>query len=112
MVFGATGDRDTTKRPKMGRVADDMADIIILTDDDTYTEDSMQIINMVQEGISRNEGDNFYVIPDRSSAIARAMEIAQPGGLVLLAGKGSENQMITNDGPIDWSDRVEVEKYV
>ncbi len=54
-VFGATGDRDRTKRPKMGKVVDTLSDIIILTDDDTYTEDSLRIIRDVTEGISRLE---------------------------------------------------------
>jgi UDP-N-acetylmuramoyl-L-alanyl-D-glutamate--2,6-diaminopimelate ligase len=53
LVFGATGDRDTTKRPKMGTVAHELADIIVLTDDDTYTEPSEHIIEMVKKGIPR-----------------------------------------------------------
>lgn len=55
IVFGATGDRDTTKRPKMGRVVDELADIIVLTDDDTYTEPSKKIIDMIRAGINRGE---------------------------------------------------------
>lgn len=55
LVFGATGDRDKIKRPKMGRIADSLADVILLTDDDTYTEDSLSIIRQVTEGISRKE---------------------------------------------------------
>ena len=55
LVFGATGDRDKTKRPKMGRVADELADVVVLTDDDTYTEDSLSIIRDVSKGISRKE---------------------------------------------------------
>jgi len=49
VVFGATGDRDTTKRPKMGAVVHELADIIVLTDDDTYTESSERIITMVRK---------------------------------------------------------------
>jgi UDP-N-acetylmuramoyl-L-alanyl-D-glutamate--2,6-diaminopimelate ligase len=56
-VFGATGDRDRGKRPKMGKIVDDLSDIVILTDDDTYTEDSLRIIRDVSEGITRREGD-------------------------------------------------------
>ncbi len=56
-VFGATGDRDTTKRPKMGRIADTLSDIVILTDDDTYTENSLKIIKEVSMGIKRKEGE-------------------------------------------------------
>ena len=54
-LFGATGDRDKTKRPKMGRIVDILSDVIILTDDDTYTEDSLQIIRDVTVGIKRHE---------------------------------------------------------
>lgn len=49
VVFGATGDRDTTKRPKMGTVVHELADIVVLTDDDTYTEPSARIIDMVKK---------------------------------------------------------------
>ena len=73
LVFGATGDRDTTKRPKMGRVADMLADVIILTDDDTYTEDSLSIIRQVTTGIKRKEGKNFWIIPSREDAIRTAL---------------------------------------
>lgn len=55
LVFGATGDRDQSKRPKMGMVADQLADVVLLTDDDTYSEDSLSIIRQVTEGIKRKE---------------------------------------------------------
>lgn len=73
VVFGATGDRDKTKRPKMGKVADELADVILLTDDDTYTEDSLSIIRDVTKGISRKEGKNFWIIPSRADAIRTAL---------------------------------------
>jgi len=56
-LFGATGDRDKTKRPKMGRIVDILSDVVILTDDDTYTEDSLSIIRDVAVGIKRKEGN-------------------------------------------------------
>lgn len=56
-LFGATGDRDKTKRPKMGRIVDILSDVVILTDDDTYTEDSLAIIRDVAVGIKRKEGN-------------------------------------------------------
>ena len=108
LAFGATGDRDTSKRPKMGAIADAMADIIILTDDDTYTEDSARIIAMVQAGVSRDIGENFYILPDRREAIEKSLEIAREGDIVLIAGKGSENVQITNAGSIPWNDKEEV----
>jgi UDP-N-acetylmuramoyl-L-alanyl-D-glutamate--2,6-diaminopimelate ligase len=87
VLFGATGDRDKTKRPKMGRIADTMADVIILTDDDTYTEDSLAIIRGVTEGISRREGENFWIVPDREDAIRTALLMLHPGDVLLAAGK-------------------------
>lgn len=77
LVFGATGDRDTTKRPKMGAVAHELADTIILTDDDTYTEPSERIIEMVKKGIPRTIGDTYQVIPDRRKAITWALKHAK-----------------------------------
>jgi UDP-N-acetylmuramoyl-L-alanyl-D-glutamate--2,6-diaminopimelate ligase len=77
LVFGATGDRDITKRPKMGAVAHALADTIILTDDDTYTESSQRIIDMVKKGIPRTIGNTYQVIPDRREAITWALKNAQ-----------------------------------
>lgn len=94
-LFGATGDRDRNKRPKMGKVADTLADVIILTDDDTYTEDSLQIINEVKAGIKRQMGENFWIIPNREDAIRTALITAQKGDVILLAGKGSESVQVT-----------------
>ena len=94
-VFGATGDRDRTKRPKMGKVVDDMSDIVILTDDDTYTEDSLRIIRDVTEGISRKEGDGFWVIPSREDAIRTALIMLHPGDVLIVAGKGAETVQVT-----------------
>jgi len=73
VVFGATGDRDKTKRPKMGAIAEKYADVIILTDDDTYTEDSLSIIRDVHAGIDRKEGRGFWIIPARADAIRTAL---------------------------------------
>ena len=86
-LFGATGDRDKTKRPKMGRIVDMLSDVIILTDDDTYTEDSLRIIRDVTEGISRREGEAFWIVPDREDAIRTALLMLQKGDILLLAGK-------------------------
>ncbi len=61
----------------MGRVVDELADIIVLTDDDTYTEPSRKIIDMVRAGINRTEGETFQIIPDRKEAIEWALRKAQ-----------------------------------
>lgn len=112
LVFGATGDRDTTKRPKMGTVAHELAHTIVLTDDDTYTEPSDRIIEMVKVGIPRTEWDTYQIIPDRRKAIEWALKHAQKGNIVLIAGKGCETVQVTNNGPIPWSDRKIAEEIL
>ncbi len=94
-VFGATGDRDTTKRPKMGRIVDILSDIVVLTDDDTYTEDSLSIIRDVSVGIKRKEGDNFWIIPSREDALRTALLMLHPNDILLVAGKGAETVQVT-----------------
>lgn len=86
-VFGATGDRDRTKRPKMGKIVDLLSDVIILTDDDTYTEDSLAIIRDVTEGIDRTEGERFWIVPDREDALRTALIMLKEGDVLLVAGK-------------------------
>ena len=111
-LFGATGDRDTTKRPKMWRMVDTLSDTIILTDDDTYTEDSLAIIRDVSVGIKRKEGDGFWIIPDREDAIRTALLMLQPGDIFLAAGKGAETSQITQKWPIPWNDRLVIERIL
>lgn len=91
VVFGATGDRDKSKRPIMGKVAAKNADLIFLTDDETYTEDPGDIIQAVKKGIVEAGGkDKTAVMPDRFKAIKSAFTAAQPGDTVLLAGIGHQ----------------------
>ena len=71
----------------MGRTVDILSDVMILTDDDTYTEDSLAIIRDVTEGIERREGDNFWIIPSREDAIRTALIMLQEGDVLLVAGK-------------------------
>ncbi len=112
VVFWATGDRDRNKRPKMGKVVDDLSDILILTDDDTYTEDSLQIIRDVSEWISRREWDGFWVIPAREDAIRTALIMLQPGDVLIVAGKWAETVQVTQTGPIVWNDRQVIERIL
>lgn len=112
VLFGATGDRDRDKRPKMGKVVDRYADCIILTEDDNYTEDPLQIISEVAAGIPRKEWEDFWVIFHRYDAIRTALTRAQPGDIILLAGKWAENVMVTNQGSIEWNDRKVVEEIL
>jgi UDP-N-acetylmuramoyl-L-alanyl-D-glutamate--2,6-diaminopimelate ligase len=111
-VFGATGDRDRTKRPKMGKVVDTLSDIVILTDDDTYTEDSLRIIRDVTEGISRREGEWFWIIPSREDAIRTALIMLQPGDVLVVAGKWAETVQVTQKWAIPWNDRKVIEKIL
>ncbi len=101
-VFGCGGDRDKGKRPLMGRVATELSDHSIVTSDNPRTEDPLEIISQIQEGISVSK---YESIPDRRSAIQRAIEMAKKGDMVVIAGKGHENYQILNDGRIHFDDR-------
>ncbi|MDD5377001.1 MAG: UDP-N-acetylmuramoyl-L-alanyl-D-glutamate--2,6-diaminopimelate ligase [Candidatus Gracilibacteria bacterium] len=111
-VFGATGDRDTIKRPKMGRVADTLSDVVILTEDDNYTENSLKIIKEVSMGIKRKEGEGFWIVPSRMDAIRTALIMAEKEDVVIIAGKGAETSQVTNAGSIAWDDRVMTRKIL
>ncbi|MFZ2256078.1 MAG: hypothetical protein WAW59_01195 [Patescibacteria group bacterium] len=69
--------------------------MIILTDDDTYTEDSLAIIRDVSEGIKRREGEGFWIIPSREDAIRTALIMLQEGDILIVAGKGAETVQVT-----------------
>lgn len=102
-VFGCGGDRDKTKRPKMGAIAAQMSDVVIVTSDNPRSEDPETIIADILAGIERTD---VIVEPDRRAAIAAAIELAGPGDVVLLAGKGHETYQEFADGRIDFDDRV------
>lgn len=112
-VFGATGDRDKTKRPILGAIGGRWADYVILTDEDPYTENPMKIIEEVAKGVPRGatkahpktEGKNFWKILDRHEAIRKAFQIAKRGDIVLLTGKGHEEVMVVGDTHVPYSDR-------
>ena len=105
-VFGATGGgRDKGKRPKMGQIAEKYADYIILTDDDPYDDDELQIIDDVAEGVDRKEGDRFWKIPDRREAIRLALALAGKGDSVVISGKGAEEIMKVRGETIPWKDK-------
>lgn len=109
LVFGATGGgRDKAKRPKMGAVAHRYADTIVLTDDDPYEEDRYGIIQMIAEGIPREEGENLWKIMDRKEAIRLALSLAQEGDTVVIAGKGGEEVQVIGKQLIPYDDRIVV----
>jgi UDP-N-acetylmuramoyl-L-alanyl-D-glutamate--2,6-diaminopimelate ligase len=104
-VFGCGGDRDRTKRPLMGAVAARLSDIVVMTSDNPRTEDPARIIEEIKRGIpsASDKGGATFTILDRKEAIQFAIRKAEPGDLVLLAGKGHERtQMIgTTELPFD-----------
>lgn len=113
LVFGATGGgRDKAKRSKMGKIAATYADFIVVTDDDPYTEDRMEIINQVSEGVGRKEGDNFWKIRDRREAIRLALSVAKASDTVLVVGKGCEPIQIIGEEKIPWDDRLVVREIL
>ena len=94
-VFGCGGDKDKTKRPIMGEMAGIYSDICIVTSDNPRTEDPMQIIEMVLEGVRKTKAE-YTVIENRREAIKHALEIARPNDVVVLAGKGHETYQEIN----------------
>lgn len=101
-VFGCGGDRDPDKRPKMGRVATELADRTIITSDNPRSEDPLAIIDAIVAGAV---GDSYVTEPDRASAIRMALEMAEAADLVVIAGKGHETYQIFADRTIDFDDR-------
>ncbi len=88
-VFGCGGDRDPIKRPIMGKIGADIADIAIITSDNPRTEEPMAIIEDILKGVDP-EKNNYFVIENRPAAIKHAMDIAQKNDIIVLAGKGHE----------------------
>jgi UDP-N-acetylmuramoyl-L-alanyl-D-glutamate--2,6-diaminopimelate ligase len=104
-LFGCGGDRDSGKRPDMGSVASTLADLVVLTSDNPRTEDPLTIIEQVQSGI--DAAVDLVVDPDRARAIRHAIELARPGDVVVLAGKGHETTQTIGDTVVPFDDRVE-----
>jgi len=102
-VFGCGGDRDRTKRPIMGKIAADLADIPVVTSDNPRTENPDQILADILEGIP--ETANPIVVGDRAAAIRQAILEAQPGDGVLIAGKGHEDYQILGTEKVHFDDR-------
>jgi UDP-N-acetylmuramoyl-L-alanyl-D-glutamate--2,6-diaminopimelate ligase len=100
-VVGAGGDRDRGKRPVMGRLASELADITIVTSDNPRSEDPQAIIAEILAGVV----GEVEVEPDRAAAIARAIELAREGDVVLIAGKGAEQGQQLADRTIPFDDR-------
>jgi UDP-N-acetylmuramoyl-L-alanyl-D-glutamate--2,6-diaminopimelate ligase len=99
-VFGCAGERDPGTRAPMGAVASARADRVIVTSDDPYTEDPAAIAAEIAGGA----GPGAELVLDRAAAIARAIELADPGDVVVIAGRGHETHQITADGPRPFDD--------
>jgi len=119
-VFGCGGDRDRSKRPKMGEAAINGSDVVIITSDNPRTEDPASIIREIERGLAEGgiktaaqEGAQqrasgkkpYYVIPGRHEAVAFAVGMARPGDVVVLAGKGHEDYQIIGEKKIHFDDR-------
>ena len=107
VVFGCGGDRDKTKRPKMACAAAQLADYAVVTSDNPRTEDPLTIIADIEVGIvesGKKRDAEYLVIPDRAEAIRRAIGMARPGDLVMIAGKGHEDYQIIGARRIHFDD--------
>lgn len=126
VVFGCGGDRDRTKRPRMARVAERLADVIYLTSDNPRTENPESILEEIISGLSADValsgaghaanrihvGKEAFVEPDRRAAIERAISEAREGDIVLLAGKGHENYQIVQTEKRHFDDVEEAERVL
>jgi len=120
-VFGCGGDRDRGKRPLMGEAAARLGDLVVLTSDNPRSEDPLKILDEVEVGVKKtgmkrysdlnpkskiqNPKSGYVVEPDRRAAIRLSLELARPGDLVLIAGKGHEDYQILGAKKIHFDDR-------
>ena len=107
VIFGCGGDRDRGKRPLMGQVAADIADFVVVTDDNPRYENASEIRKQILA-----ECPGASEIPSRADAIAKAIEERRPGDIVLIAGKGHETYQLIGDQVLPFNDVEEVQKYV
>jgi UDP-N-acetylmuramyl-tripeptide synthetase len=113
LVFGCPGDRDRTKRPVMGKIAAEGADIVIVTTDDPHTEDPVKIIEEILagwRGIKRNQ--RLFAEVDRRAAIKKALSLAKPRDVVLVAGRGHEKFQDFNGKRVALDDRDVVKSFL
>jgi UDP-N-acetylmuramoyl-L-alanyl-D-glutamate--2,6-diaminopimelate ligase len=106
-VFGSAGERDTTKREVMGRIAGERCRLVVVTDEDPRGEDRHAILDAIVSGAEsagRRRGVDVLAIADGREAIRAAFERARPGDVVLLAGKGHEPTILYADGPVPWDE--------
>jgi len=107
LVFGAGGDRDKSKRPRMGEAAASLADLSFITSDNPRSEDPLAIIADIEKGFAEKQAKNYKIVPDRKEAIFQALAEARKGDYVLIAGKGHETYQVFKAETVHFDD-VEV----
>ena len=107
-VFGCGGDRDRLKRPLMGQIAAELSDAVIVTSDNPRSESPEEIIGEITAGIPAHLSQKVEIEPDRRRAIAGALRLAEPGDVILIAGKGHERYQIIGHNRSHFDDREEV----
>jgi UDP-N-acetylmuramoyl-L-alanyl-D-glutamate--2,6-diaminopimelate ligase len=112
VVFGCGGDRDRTKRPRMAKVAEQLADFIIVTSDNPRTEQPIDIINEIVAGFEAPDSQTITIEPDRKKAIELAIRDATENDIVLIAGKGHETYQIIGNQRFDFSDKHIAQRYL
>ena len=109
-LVGAAGERDPGKRAPLGRTAVQHADLAIFTEEDSRSEDVQDILAEMVRGAEEVGGGEFWVLPERRTAIQKAVALAQPGDLILLAGKGHEATLERKHEVITWNEVEEVQR--
>jgi len=105
-ILGSCGERDRGKRPIMGEIVSRYADYVIVTNEDPYNEDPNQIIDEVLSGIKNKKlGESLFRIMDRREAIKKALQIARPGDIFVITGKGAEEVMAIGKQRIPWNEK-------
>jgi UDP-N-acetylmuramoyl-L-alanyl-D-glutamate--2,6-diaminopimelate ligase len=112
VVFGCGGDRDATKRPRMAKAAEDYGDVIYVTSDNPRTEDANAIIDQICRGFGAKCETPIVIQPDRRMAIQQAISSAEPGDIVLIAGKGHENYQIIGTTKHHFDDVEEAKRAI
>ena len=111
VVFGCGGDRDRFKRPRMGSVSSKLADYVVITSDNPRSEEPSSITRQIEKGIGK-DFRSYEIILDRYEAIKKAIEIAKPRDIVLIAGKGHEKYQIIGDKVLPFSDKETVQRIL
>ncbi|HEY0080085.1 MAG TPA: UDP-N-acetylmuramoyl-L-alanyl-D-glutamate--2,6-diaminopimelate ligase [Pyrinomonadaceae bacterium] len=109
-VVGCGGDKDKEKRPEMGKIAYENSDVVILTSDNPRSEDPLAIIQDMQQDFPVVIGDKALIIVDRREAIQKACNMARPGDIVLVAGRGHEKYQFIGNQKIPFEDKVVLEE--